>query len=180
MDKLEEFIRKNRDELDQYNPSPEIWNTISGSVKSKKNRIIWLSSAAMITVILCTSIFFYLGEDRKRILNRDSENLIMNANPELREAEIYYNNMYNNLINEASPFLTGNPELERELISDLTQVDSICSSIKKDLKDNVANQDVIEALLNNYRIKIRVLEDMLDLLKENEETDKKGGTNHAL
>ena len=40
MDKLEEFIRKNRDELDQYNPSPEIWNRISGSVKTKKNRIL--------------------------------------------------------------------------------------------------------------------------------------------
>jgi hypothetical protein len=36
------------------------------------------------------------------------------------------------------------------------------------LKDNVDNQDVIEALINNYRIKIQILEDMLIVLKQNE------------
>ena len=72
--------------------------------------------------------------------------------------------------------LTKNPEIEKELSADISQIDSICSEIKKDLKDNVANQDVIEALIQNYRIKVRILEDMLKLLKENEETPDKSNS----
>jgi hypothetical protein len=37
----------------------------------------------------------------------------------------------------------------------------------------VANQEVVEALIQNYRIKIRLLEDMLIILKENENNPEK-------
>jgi hypothetical protein len=50
----------------------------------------------------------------------------------------------------------------------MAQLDSICTDLKKDLKDNIANQEVIEAMIQNYRIKLQLLEDMLKLLKENE------------
>ncbi len=65
------------------------------------------------------------------------------------------------------------PEIQKELFTDISQLDSICSEIKKDLKDNVANQDVIEALIQNYRLKISLLEDMLEVLKENEANPEK-------
>ena len=78
---------------------------------------------------------------------------MMKTNSQLKETEIYYNNLANSLYREATPMLTRNPEIEKELSTDISQIDSICSEIKKDLKDNVANQDVIEALIQNYRIK---------------------------
>jgi hypothetical protein len=64
--------------------------------------------------------------------------------------------------------LAGFPDIRKEFLSDMSQIDSICTDIKKDLKDNVSNQEVIEALINNYRIKIQILEEMLDELKQNE------------
>ena len=45
--------------------------------------------------------------------------------------------------------------------------------IKKDLKNNIANQAVVEALIQNYRIKIRILKDMLETLKANENNPEK-------
>ena len=176
MDRLEVFIRKNREDLDRYTPSPEIWDRISGTprIGNARRRIIWLTSAAMIAVILGSAVFFYLGENRRSLVRNNAEAIIMKANPVLREAEIYYTSMYNNLINEATPLLTSNPEIEAELINDLSRIDSICSNIKKDLKDNVSNQEVVEALISNYRIKIRILEEMLDVLKENEKTNETG------
>lgn len=181
MDRLEDFIRKNRNDLDLRNPSDDLWERISGNPgrSAKRRRLIFLTSAAMVAVILGTSVLFYSGYQRKSLISNNSEALIMKANPELKEAEIYYNTMYNSLLDEASPLLTGNPEVKTELISDLSRVDSICIAIKKDLKDNVSNQEVIEALLNNYRTKIRILEDMLQVLKENEENNEKG-ENYAL
>jgi hypothetical protein len=92
----------------------------------------------------------------------------MKRNPQLKETELYYNNLVNILYNEASPLLAAYPDIRKEYLNDISQIDSICTDIKKDLNDNVSNQEVIEALIKNYRIKIQILEEMLDQLKQKE------------
>jgi hypothetical protein len=181
MDRLEEHIKKNREDLDMHTPSPKIWNEITkGMHAGKQNRIRRFSAAAMIIVIFTTAALFYVGENRKKaVLLSRSEALIMKANPQLQETEIYYNNQVNFLYSEAKPLLAGHPDIKKELLSDMSQIDSLCADIKNDLKDNVANKEVIEALINNYRIKIKILEDMLVLLKQNENDHPKNDT-HAL
>ena len=176
MDKLEEFIRKNRKDMDRYSPSSGMWKRIECEIKSKKSQIgKWLSIAAMIIVIISSAVLFYKPAARgSRITSEiNKDGIVKHANPQLKEMEIYYSNLMNSLYREAIPLLTGNPEIEKEFTFDISQLDSICSDIKKDLKDNVDNQEVVEALIQNYRIKIRLLEDMLLILKENEENQEK-------
>jgi hypothetical protein len=103
----------------------------------------------------------------------------MKNNSQLKETEAYYNNLVNSLYSEATPLLTNNPEIKNELNTDLAHLDSICIDIKKDLKDNISNQDVVEALIQNYRIKIHILEDMLKVLRDNEPNPVKK-QNHEL
>jgi hypothetical protein len=176
MDKLEEHIRKNREELDRYKPSARMWNRIRKEVKKGKAPVaLWLSIAAMTIVVIGTAILFYTRQNIRQgyvdIISGD-DNLI-NTGPRLKETEIYYNNIVTTLYREASPLLTANPDVKQELNADMFQLDSICADIKKDLKDNVANQEVVEALIQNYRIKIRLLEDMLVILKSNEDNAEK-------
>jgi len=176
MDNLEEYIRKHREEIDRYKPSYSIRRKIRKELKTGKNPgYRWISIAAMIAVLLGTSaVFFRFNYKFSHKPGRNgSEQTMIKAGSELKEAEIYYNSLANSLYNEATPMLTRNPEIKTELTADISHIDSICSEIKKDLKDNVANQDVIEALIQNYRIKIRLLEDMLEILKENEENPEK-------
>lgn len=171
MDKLEEYITKNRQELDKKNPSPDLWDGIRKDLHRKRlHKIKWLSAAAMIAVVFLTAALFYVGENKRNniLRSRDINALMIKTNPQLVEIEVYYTNLVNNLYSEASPLLKGYPDLKNELLNDFSQIDSICSDIKKDLKDRVDNQEVIEALINNYRIKIRILEDMLVVLKQNE------------
>jgi hypothetical protein len=179
MDNLEEYIRKHREEMDRYRPSPGIWRGVRKGLKtSRRSGSRWLSIAAMVAVILATSVVFFRPGNKlpQKSGAESSYQTVMKTSSELKEAEIYYNSLANSLYREATPMLTKNPEIEKELSADISQIDSICSEIKKDLKDNVANQDVIEALIQNYRIKVRILEDMLELLKENEETPAKSNS----
>jgi hypothetical protein len=171
MDKLEDFIRKNREDLDLYEPSSGTWKRIEKELKDKKTGFKrWMSIAAMLVVILGTAVvMFRLGTMWSDSGNRQSAIEETNQySPHLKETEIYYTNLVNSLYQEATPLLTGNPEIKKELTNDMSQLDSICTDIKRDLKDNVANQEVVEALIQNYRIKIRLLEDMLIILKEKE------------
>lgn len=176
MDKLEEYIRKNREDLDKHIPSSGIWKSIRKRMVRQRSPLIkLLSVAAMVIVVFTTAVVL------NRSIRRNSKagnNITMDqaeliANPHLKETEIYYNNLMNSLYREATPLLTANPEIERELNIDISGLDSIGSEIKKDLKDNVDNQEVVEALIQNYRIKIKLLEEMLSVLKEDENNAKK-------
>jgi hypothetical protein len=171
MDKLEEYIMKHREELDRYKPSSGIRKRIGkGLNPGKKSGYRWISVAAMIAVILGSAVVFFKSGSGllRRSGSEGSISMSPQAGLQLRETEIYYNNLANSLYREATPLLVKNPEIQKELSMDLSQIDSICGEIKKDLKDNVANRDVFEALIRNYRIKIKILEDMLIVLKENE------------
>ncbi len=171
MDKLEEHIKNNREDLDRYTPSSDIWSRIDKSLNREKTRFPkWLSIAAMLIVIMGSALFIYQGRNKTTWMKgaNNIEAQQEKANPQLKETEIYYNNLVNSLYREATPLLTGNPEIKKELNTDISHLDSLCTEIRKDLKDNVANQEVVEALILNYRIKIRLLEDMLVILRENE------------
>jgi hypothetical protein len=177
MDRLEEYIRKNRDDLDIYKPSTVLWKRIKKDLQMEKKPIRrWLSIAASVAVILTTSVVFY--QIGKRSSNNNSltnkEGNAISVRLQLKEAEAFYNNQISQLYREASPLLISNPELEHELNSEITQIDSIYADLRKDLKDNIANQEVVEAIIQNYIIKIRILEEMLVILKENENNVEKG------
>jgi hypothetical protein len=174
MDKLEEHIRKNREDLDRYNPPSSVRRRMGRELGIKKPVIRqWYSVAAMIAVIAGTAIILF-GPVNRWTGKEGAESNLDRTNPQLKETEIYYNNLVNALYKEAAPMLTKNPEVRKELNSDLSHLDSICIDLKKDLKDNISNQDVVEALIQNYRIKIQILEDMLTVLKENNNNpDKK-------
>ena len=181
MDKLEDYIRENRDSLDIREPSPEVWNRIGKDLKSDRKPLRkWLSFAAMVIAIIGISLFFYqLGRSS---VNRNialSTNGDLPARQQLKEAEAYYTNQVNALYREAEPMLATNPELKKELNNDLLQIDSIYADLKKDLKDNIANQEVVEALIRNYTIKIKILEDMLAILRESE-TNAEKNKSHEL
>ena len=129
----------------------------------------------MVIVILGTAVVLFRPLYRWSDFNcrkNNNERLLL-LDPQLKETETYYNSLINSLYKEATPLLTNNPEIKKELNIDLSHLDSICVDIKKDLKDNIANKDVVEALIQNYRIKIRILEDMLETLKANENNPEK-------
>ena len=152
MDNLEEYIRKHREEMDIYKPSSGNWRKIRKEIRTGRNKgYRWISIAAMVAVIIGTAVVFYRPgfKSSGKTIAGSNDQAIVTGSSLLKETEIYYNNLANSLYLEATPMLTRNPEIKKELVTDISQIDSICSEIKKDLKDNVANQDVIEALIQN-------------------------------
>ena len=165
MDNLEKFIRNNRNDLDRYDPSPEIWDRIRKDTGNRKIKFLRWSSAAAVAVIVLGIGFIVYSRFQE---NRHQVEAGNTYHQQLRETEYFYNTMINSLYQEAKPMLINNPDIEKELKTDMDHIDRICSELKKDLNDNVANQEVIEALIQNYKIKILLLEDMLAKMKENE------------
>jgi hypothetical protein len=176
MDNLEEDIKRNRENLDKYDPSVKIWEGIRRSLQMEKSRNRqWIYVAAMLAVILGTVVILFRPVYRWSDAHSsgNSDEVLTHVDSPLKETETYYNTLVNSLYKEAAPLLTNNPDIKMELNTDLSHIDSICVEIKKDLKDNISNQDVVAALIQNYRIKIKILEDMLTVLKANENNPEK-------
>lgn len=96
---------------------------------------------------------------------------------EVRETYRYYDDRIRELYREAEPLLTANPDISTELTTGMNELDSLSAQILRDLDDNIASGEVIEALIGNYRLRIELLEDMLRLMEENEIEGKKNNGN---
>ena len=167
-DKLEQFITENRESFDNFEPNPELWKKIEKTVGKKTIRlktVLW--RAAAVILIFGASLMFHRYID----VIHDSRTAEIEI-PEIQEAEIYYSSLVSSKLDEIRPMLSEHPGLDEEMTADLKELDSIYFELKKDLKDNVANQDVIEAMIQNYRLRLTILEDILKELKHDEDENK--------
>jgi hypothetical protein len=181
-DKFEDFIRDHGAEFDFHEPDPALWKGIEKEIAHKKV-IKWrfyLSRAAVVALIFGASIVaqqLWLKKDAGDLHNAKSASVEI---PELKEAEVYYSGLISEKLREVKPLLDQNPSLEKELNTDLTELDSIYAGLKTDLKDNIANNEVIEAMIQNYRLRISILEDMLSYLKSENKNDSIKNTEYEL
>ena len=53
------------------------------------------------------------------------------------------------------------PELKMEVEGDLLELETMYNELRKDLKENMANKNVIEAMIENNRYRLRVVDDVL-------------------
>ena len=167
-DRLEQFISDNRDQFDLFEPDDKLWAGIESKVAQKKTfRIGWkgvLSRAAAVLIIFAASFLVQEILHRRQLVI--TENNEMKEIPELQEAEIYYTSLLNSKIEQIEPLISDNPELGETLQQDLSELDSIYTELQKDLRDNIANDEVVEAMIQNYILKIQILEDLLEYMDE--------------
>jgi hypothetical protein len=85
---------------------------------------------------------------------------------ELIEAEAYYTSIINLKKDEVFRLTASHPEVRHEIDMEMVDLDRVFSELKDDLRDNADNEEVIEAMIQNYRIKLNILEEMLHQLNE--------------
>lgn len=171
-DRLEKFIIENRAEFDAREPDPSLWLKITPSPAKpvKTRRLVWLRYAAAVAVIFASfsaGIYYLTGGPSSQ------EKLYGEAYQQIVETEVYYSGMIDKKYNELQPYMADSPEIKSELDYDLEELDEIYLELKEDLKDNVGNTEVIDAMIQNYRMKVEILEDLLHQLKEKESNETK-------
>jgi flagellar biosynthesis regulator FlaF len=166
MDKLEKHIKSIRESMDIHEPDRNLWNRIEKDLPAGERRLrafLWKAAAVIIVIGAGLTLVY-----------RSVESFGLKNNPEMRlvrETDIYYNNLIISRYEEAEPMLTSNPDVKSELTDGMNELDSLSMQIRKDLRDRAANREVIEALIHNYRLRIELLEDMLSVMREAEQTN---------
>jgi hypothetical protein len=171
-DKLEKFIIENREQFDIYEPGSELWDRINKPVP-KTIRLNWKAIVLRVAAVIVIFVASWVIHD---MVQKDDKNITENKIPVengnmgqvniLMEAEMFYTSQINTARDEII-MLSGNDKLLLDdLNTDMVELDEVFEDLKNDLKDNSDNEEVIGAMIQNYRIKLEVLEEILMQLKK--------------
>ena len=164
-DRLESFVEENRHEFDYMEPSEKVWETINLKLepeqKKPERRFVLLKIAAVIVLVLAIPAVIY-------IQNGTTESRAKNDAPvdpeiqELMEAEAYYAQEVSGKLAEIQKCYKVHPEIKSEIETDLSELESMYISLKKDLHENISNKEVIEAMIENNRNRMKLVDEVLE------------------
>ena len=153
-DNFKDYIDKNADEFQHTFDADKGWKDFKKSQPKSSSKRIWLV-AASVTMLLTAGIVF---------LNLDSGS--EQELTEIQEIEMFYQDQIDQMTQ-----LVVNLSDDEEILYDLEMMDKAFAEVKADLNDDAASEEVLEAMMNHYRLKVKILERMLEEIRENETED---------
>jgi hypothetical protein len=179
-DKLEKFILDHKEDFDDLSPRRHVWTRIRKKFPAPVVRtwrwqaVVWRAAAVIAIFIASYFVHDFIGRDHyyKRMTKEHAPGTGQTEKMAgtLKEAEAFYTSQINAKRAEVFRFAGHNKEISQEITIEFSQLDSIYADLKRDLKDNADNEQVIEAMIQNYRIKLEILEDILSQLQKSKST----------
>lgn len=157
-DKLKEMVAQERDAFEVYSfDVAEEWQKVAEKIEvqqSPSKKTIWrrFAVAAAIGCVMGASIMFMT----RAVQQQDGA---------MVEMEQFYQGQIEEKIT-----LVKNQMGETDILEEFQEMDDAFAELKKDLNDDVDNEEVIVAMMESYRLKLRILEEILmELEKEKDE-----------
>lgn len=176
-DKLEQFVIDNRGDFGPEKGFPDIWSGIEKREFTKSNSTIkiWLARAASVVVIFSIAYLFFVLTG-KPTLEQTGQIAVDQVLNELKEADEYYSAIITERKSELFSLTENSPSIREDVNRDFADLDAILIELRDDLQDNADNAEVIEAMMQQYRLKLEILEDMLEQVKttQNRNQNEKG------
>ncbi|WP_020596399.1 hypothetical protein [Spirosoma panaciterrae] len=190
-DNLERFVRDNREDFDDKEPSVDLWKKIeagldkasldnppivqnNGSpfVAVHKNRpasggrqIGWPTLdwrvAASIAVLLLAGCFLYMNKQYG--VTRQPE--LVAANPTYAKEVVQYTQLIDNKRAELKQLTEDNPALYQEFAIDLDRLENSYRALKADLPKNPNQEVLIQAMIQNLQLQINLLNEQLRVIE---------------
>lgn len=167
---FEDYIRNNRQAFETMEENLDgLWLNISPRVEKQERReLFWKRDVWRIAA----AVVVFLGIAWLAVINPVSQNKkelrdMYTFSPELAEAEGYYSSMIDMKMQEINHY---RGQIDPQIFDDLKALDQAMAELEKDLQDNIDNEEVINAMIQNYRIKLEILE-QIQAQFENEDNE---------
>ena len=167
-DELKKYIDSYRAEFeDSAEELDGLWLGIASKLEPRERRfaistkMIWRVAAVTLVFIGLTWLVLV------KPYTKQGENIskLYMQSPELAEAEGYYSAMIETRMEQINNY---RDRIDPQIFDDLEALDQAMKELENDLSDNIDNQEVINAMIKNYRIKLEILERIQAELEQNE------------
>ncbi len=165
---VEAFIEDNRADFDTEIPNLKIWSQIDKVINrgTERRQILrgwlWRAAAAVALLVLGATAGILLNEKREDVVAaREVEQVA----PDFQDTEKYYDQQVKAKLTRLASYQNTDPSV----FSDLKQIDEIQKELKAEL-DNAptsTRQEIVRRMIENYQIKIGILERVLEHVEDN-------------
>lgn len=170
-DSMKDFIQQNKEAFDQHEPSPGLWEKIEDK-KVRPIRMVSLASvlrvAAVAIILIGTGMFFLLQEDpvievaEEPVQEEPVEPLSLSQmSSEMAEVEVYYVSEIQDKMHQLNSY-----EVDPSMLEEIEFLKNDFEALKKELGQGADRAKIVEAMIENYRLRIEILELILSELKE--------------
>ncbi len=176
MSKLEEFIQKNRQDFDAWEPSDQLWGKLakglddspSTGLPAKTGRMVsivrvWQIAAGFVLVLVAALTAQYYLSQNDQLPAVAAQSLEQIA-PELAEVEQFYTQQVKLKRQELQQNGAQKLGMDKDVDRELSSLDSAYSDLKLELY-KTGNQEVIDVMIQNLQFRIDLLNKQMDALQ---------------
>lgn len=165
-DELEKFVTQNRKGFDDLSPDEALWAKIQTKTKPVRSisvTKILLRIAAVFLIFVASYYYHDYRAEKKQsaFLMSEADAGQLEEAKNFFEAKAYYTSLIGNKEKEVFNLSKDYPEIKQEVKLEFKELDQELTALQKDLRDGASNEQIIEAMIQNYRIKLEILEDLL-------------------
>lgn len=168
VDRLEQFVEQNREGLDSQVPSLKVWAEIDRNLEERRPsariRPMWRALSVAASVVVLLGVGAVIGMYAYKFAHPVQLPTLAEIAPEYAELERYYTSQVNNRLQELSRF-----DQAQTVQPDLQQLDELYEELQKELDQapKGSEEQIIEAMIRNYQIKLDILERVLEKIQAN-------------
>ncbi|HMF70288.1 MAG TPA: hypothetical protein VK616_02375 [Flavitalea sp.] len=188
--RLEDFINENREQFDTDEPAPHVWKNIEKDLVGAEKKTFfkipsfqrWVAAAAVV-ISISTGAYFILspknnvadlsnnnGPDQPAATQKD---ILDQINPTYAKEVYHFTQLIELKQNELKLIEKDQPELYRQFMSDITQLDSSYNSLQKELPANPNREQLLEAMIQNLQLQTELLNQQLRVIKQIKQSKSK-------
>lgn len=169
--RLEEFIKMNREEFDDLEPSPDLWARIEmhlpadvSELKTRETKTFSLGFvlrlAASVVVVMGIGFYLYMRNEKKGTIDFAA------INPVYAKQEVQYTSQIETQRTELKSIAKSDPQLYKEFSDEIAQMDSTYKEMNTDLATSPNQERVLRAMIRNLEIQTQVLNQQLKVVEQ--------------
>lgn len=184
--KLEQFIRDNRQEFDSEEPRPQLWKKLHEDMQPRKKNdnvrhlsfLRWSAVAAIF--VMMVGMFYFMNRQNKQDiivenkigLPQGDAKLLDQVNPSYAKEVYHFTQLIELKQNELKQIEKDHPELYTQFVKDIRKLDSSYQSLRAELPANPDPEALLQAMLQNLRLQADLLNEQLTIIKQIKKSKK--------
>jgi hypothetical protein len=185
--RLEDFIKDNREAFDGEEPKPQLWRDLQAKVaeNQKDDRVVHLSflkwTAAAAVVIMMVGTFYVATKPESTptvISNVNSsttvtpDQVLNELNPTYAKEVYHFTQLIELKQSELKQIEKEHPELYQQFVKDINKLDSSYQALKTELPKNANRELLLETMIQNLKLQTELLNQQLSVIKQLNQKNK--------
>jgi|GEM_PF-495588 len=174
-DKLKNLIDSSREEFEMEAPSERVWTGVQRELHgtSEQPTKVWMIAAAIAAIIgLGVALTLMLTKSEQAmplIANAPIEDKVSSPwASEMEEVDNFYATQVDQQINRLSDY-----EIDDDLMEEVAYLTEEFELLKEEMGAGMDDEKVVSAMIENYRLRLDLLEDLLEVVGDAEQVSSK-------